>query len=73
MITVTATFVDGRGRIVYLSAWCCVDGPPADYMRSPEYATSALNDIPPEVLIGDPASLGALRMSKPPTPARWPH
>ena len=50
-------------RIVYISAWCCVESSPADYMQGPEYATSALNDVPPHVVIGDPASLGAIRMN----------
>ncbi|MGI5212913.1 alpha/beta hydrolase [Plantactinospora sp. CA-290183] len=49
-------------RIVYVSAWCCVDLTPAEYMAGPEYATSALNATTP-ALVGDPAQLGALRLN----------
>ncbi len=49
-------------RIVYVSAWCCVDSTPGEYMQGPEYATSALNDTM-GLLVGDPAALGAIRMN----------
>lgn len=49
-------------RIVYISAWCCVDLTLGEYMAEPEYATSALNDTA-GVLVGDPAQLGVLRMN----------
>ncbi|HEX6351966.1 alpha/beta hydrolase [Actinophytocola sp.] len=49
-------------RIVYISAWCCVDLTVGEYMATPEYATSALGDTA-GVLTGDPATLGALRMN----------
>ena len=49
-------------RIVYISAWCCVDLTVGEYMGTPEYATSALNEVE-GVLVGDPAALGALRMN----------
>ncbi len=49
-------------RIVYISAWCCVDLTAAEYMRTPEYSTSALNETA-GVLAGNPAELGALRMN----------
>ena len=65
-LTLTAlgnTIPDLLDRIVYISAWCCVDGSPADYMQGPEYATSALNDVPPQLVTGDPAALGAIRMN----------
>lgn len=53
---------DLLARIVYISAWCCVDATPAEYMAGPEYASSALNDLP-NLLAADPAGLGALRMN----------
>lgn len=49
-------------RIVYISAWCCVDLPPAEYATTPEYATTAFNDDCAE-LVGDPARLGAVRQN----------
>lgn len=49
-------------RIVYISAWCCVDTEVAGYTDSPENATSALNDTG-GVLAADPGALGVLRMN----------
>ncbi|MBP2336905.1 alpha/beta hydrolase [Saccharothrix coeruleofusca] len=49
-------------RLVYISAWCCVDLTPGEYMAEPEYASSALAATA-GVLVGDPAELGALRMN----------
>jgi pimeloyl-ACP methyl ester carboxylesterase len=49
-------------RIVYISAWCCVDLTAGEYMTTPEYAASALNDTA-GVLVGDPATLGAVRLN----------
>ncbi|WP_326690057.1 MULTISPECIES: alpha/beta fold hydrolase [unclassified Streptomyces] len=49
-------------RIVYISSWCCVDLTPAEYMQTPEYAASALNETA-GVLVGNPAELGVLRMN----------
>jgi pimeloyl-ACP methyl ester carboxylesterase len=49
-------------RIVYISAWCCVDATIGEYMQGPEYASSALNDVG-AVVVADPAALGALRMN----------
>ncbi|WP_020498220.1 alpha/beta hydrolase [Sciscionella marina] len=49
-------------RIVYIGAWCCVDGTVEDYQSGPEHANSALNDTA-GVLLGDPATLGVLRMN----------
>lgn len=45
-------------RLVYISAWCCVDLTVGDYMREPEYQTSA---VASGVLVGAPTKLGALR------------
>ncbi|NUT52230.1 MAG: alpha/beta hydrolase [Saccharothrix sp.] len=50
-------------RVVYVSAWCCVDLDPAGYMAGPEYASSALNELGASLLAGNPAELGALRMN----------
>lgn len=49
-------------RLVYIAAWCPVDLTAGEYMQTPEYATSALNEAG-GVLVGDPAELGALRMN----------
>ncbi|ANN21581.1 esterase [Amycolatopsis orientalis] len=49
-------------RIVYISAWCCVDATIGEYMQGPEYASSALNDVG-GVVVADPAAIGALRMN----------
>ncbi|MGW4485847.1 alpha/beta hydrolase [Amycolatopsis sp. NPDC004368] len=49
-------------RTVYVSAWCCVDGTPADYSRNPAYASPALAEAA-KVLAGDPAQLGVVRMN----------
>lgn len=49
-------------RLVYISAWCCVDLTPAEYMQTPENATSELSKTG-AVLVGDPGELGVLRMN----------
>ncbi|MCR3722916.1 MULTISPECIES: alpha/beta fold hydrolase [Prauserella salsuginis group] len=49
-------------RAVYIAAWCPVAATVAEYMAVPEYAASALNGLP-NVLVADPAQLGALRMN----------
>ncbi|WP_328603699.1 alpha/beta hydrolase [Amycolatopsis sp. NBC_00345] len=49
-------------RVVYVSAWCCVDSTAGEYVNGPEYASSALMDVE-GLLVGDPAKLGALRMN----------
>lgn len=43
-------------RLVYVSAWCCVDLPVVGYLQSPEY-----EDPKGGVLVGDPLTVGALR------------
>jgi hypothetical protein len=52
-------------RIVYDSAYSCVDLPSCeDYLRTPEGCTSLA--LTPDIMrgvVGDPASLGALRMN----------
>lgn len=45
-------------RLVYISAWCCVDRTVGDYVQEPEYETSA---VASGVLVGAPTKLGALR------------
>jgi pimeloyl-ACP methyl ester carboxylesterase len=49
-------------RIVYISAWCCVEMTAAEYLRTPENATSVL-DKTGALLVGNPAELGVLRMN----------
>lgn len=56
------TIPDLIDRIVYISAWCCIDLTVPEYMQAPEHATSALNETA-AVLVGNPAELGALRMN----------
>ncbi|ONI80386.1 alpha/beta hydrolase [Saccharothrix sp. ALI-22-I] len=50
-------------RVVYMSAWCCVELTPREYTTEPEYASSALNDLGPELMAANPAELGSLRMN----------
>ncbi|MEU4443179.1 alpha/beta hydrolase [Actinosynnema sp. NPDC050801] len=50
-------------RVVYVSAWCCVDLTAGGYMAEPEYASSTLNELGAGLLAGNPAELGALRMN----------
>ncbi|MEV4312702.1 alpha/beta hydrolase [Actinocrispum sp. NPDC049592] len=49
-------------RIVYISAWCCVDLTVGEYATEPENATSALAATV-GILAGNPAELGLLRMN----------
>ncbi|MCC8247718.1 alpha/beta hydrolase [Saccharothrix luteola] len=49
-------------RVVYVSAWCCVDVTAGGYMEGPEWASSALNDLP-GLIAANPAELGVLRMN----------
>lgn len=49
-------------RVVYVSAWCCVDLTAGGYTREPEWASSALNDLP-GLFAGSPAELGVLRVN----------
>lgn len=51
-------------RIVYLAAVCCVDLPSvADYMQTPENATSLAADIGRYGAVGDADALGVLRVN----------
>lgn len=49
-------------RIVYVSAWCCVDLTVGDYMQEPEHASSATLGAA-GAMAADPAAIGALRMN----------
>ncbi len=49
-------------RLVYISAWCCVDATQAEYAQGPEYATSELHETG-ALLVGDPAQSGAIRLN----------
>ncbi|MFI6822969.1 alpha/beta fold hydrolase [Micromonospora sp. NPDC050187] len=49
-------------RLVYISAWCCVDDTPAGYQTSAENASSALNDVA-DLIAANPMELGALRFN----------
>lgn len=50
-------------RIVYFSAWCCVDRTPGEYMQLPEYQEGSVLEETMGVLAADPAELGAIRMN----------
>ncbi|GAA1226226.1 hypothetical protein GCM10009676_05220 [Prauserella halophila] len=62
LTTLLSTEPELVDRAVYISAWCPVAATVAEYMATPEYAASALNNLP-NVLVADPAQLGALRMN----------
>ncbi|MEQ4208972.1 alpha/beta hydrolase [Actinopolymorpha sp. B9G3] len=49
-------------RIVYVSAWCCVDLAPMDYASTPEHGPPSLNETN-TALVGDPRKLGVIRQS----------
>jgi pimeloyl-ACP methyl ester carboxylesterase len=49
-------------RIVYISAWCCVEQGPAEYVRSAEHSTSLVHAAT-GALVADPAELGAVRQN----------
>lgn len=49
-------------RIVYLSAWCCVERTPREYVALPENAGNALDAVF-GAAVGNPAELGASRMN----------
>jgi pimeloyl-ACP methyl ester carboxylesterase len=49
-------------RLVYVSAWCCVDATVSEYSAGPEYAQSLLGDtglLP----LADPAQIGGIRLN----------
>ncbi|MBB4688993.1 alpha/beta hydrolase [Amycolatopsis jiangsuensis] len=49
-------------RLVYVSAWCCVDSTVAGYSAEPALQSTALAEAA-AVLVADPQRLGALRMN----------
>lgn len=48
-------------RMVYISAWCPVDRPVAEYLSLPEFADAAADFS--GSLVGDPATIGAIRQN----------
>jgi pimeloyl-ACP methyl ester carboxylesterase len=50
-------------RVVYVSAWCCVDATASEYMAGPENAQSLLNDVGSMIAVGDPAAIEAIRLN----------
>jgi pimeloyl-ACP methyl ester carboxylesterase len=48
-------------RLVYVSAWCCVDATVTEYSAGPEHAQSLLSDTGLAPL-ADPGTVGALRL-----------
>ncbi|THV41710.1 alpha/beta hydrolase [Glycomyces buryatensis] len=64
-ITLTAvgnTSPELLDHMVYVSAWCCVEKQPQEYMAEPEAASSVLGETA-AVLATNPMELGALRMN----------
>ncbi|MEV3935917.1 alpha/beta hydrolase [Glycomyces sp. NPDC049804] len=64
---VTLTAVANRhpeliDRLVYVSAWCCVDHTPGEYMQLPEAAACVLDQVA-GVAAANPGRLGAVRMN----------
>lgn len=49
-------------RLVYMSAWCCVDHSPREYVARPENSGSVLDRVM-GVTAANPARLGAVRMN----------
>jgi pimeloyl-ACP methyl ester carboxylesterase len=49
-------------RLVYVSAWCCVEHTPGQYLTLPENAASVLDQVV-GVAAANPARLGAVRMN----------
>ncbi|MDA1358318.1 alpha/beta hydrolase [Glycomyces luteolus] len=49
-------------RLVYVSAWCCVEHGPREYMHLPEAAACVLDQVA-GVAAANPARLGAVRMN----------
>ncbi len=49
-------------RIVYISAWCCVDATASEYSQAPEHASSLLTQAG-VIAVGNPAEIGALRLN----------
>lgn len=47
-------------RLVYISAWCCVDRTVPEYFAMPEFAATELGVFGP-LMVGDPAALGVTR------------
>lgn len=64
-LTVTAVgnaVPDLISRVVYISAWCCVERTVEGYLQTPEYTRNELDAIT-GLLVGDPAELGFLRLN----------
>lgn len=49
-------------RLVYVSAWCCIEHTPGQYLRLPENAGSVLDQVM-GVAAANPARVGAVRMN----------
>ena len=62
-LTATANAVpDLIDRLVYVSAWCCVDATASEYSQSPENSTSLLAEAG-AIAVADPARIGAIRLN----------
>lgn len=65
-LTVTAvanTVPDLLDWIVYISAWCCVTATTAEYMDSPENATSLYGAAAATMKVADTSAVGAVRLN----------
>ncbi len=49
-------------RLVYISAWCCVDATTSAYLQAPENVSSLLAQVG-GIAVGDPAEIGAIRLN----------
>lgn len=64
-LTVTAVanaVPDLLQRIVYVSAWCCVDATASEYSVAPEHAGSLLAEAG-VIAVANPADIGAIRLN----------
>jgi pimeloyl-ACP methyl ester carboxylesterase len=59
---VTNAVPDLVDRVVYASAWCCVDATVGEYNAGPENAQSLLTALG-EIMVGDPAAIRAIRIN----------
>ncbi|GAA1242351.1 alpha/beta hydrolase [Pseudonocardia aurantiaca] len=63
-VTAVANVVpDLLQRIVYVSAWCCVDATASEYSAAPEHAGSLLAEVGGAIAVANPADIGAIRLN----------
>jgi pimeloyl-ACP methyl ester carboxylesterase len=65
-LTVTAVanaVPDLLQRIVYVSAWCCVNATVSEYSVAPEHAGNLLAEAGGAIAVANPAEIGAIRLN----------